>query len=124
MDEDLSEQTKWFHEFARQPLEEVARQANDENRARFARYATTSLPSYTPPDGLPPEEFAMAVGGLRANEKKWNQALMSALVEADDLHRTQDTRGAVAMLEAFAGACPWSLFKEVAQRQASHYSGR
>lgn len=123
-EDDLSAQTEWFHQFAKQSVDEIAQQASDENRARFLRYAITSLPNHRPPEGLLPEEFAKLVIDLRENERGWNQALMSALIKAEDLHKSQDSQGAVSLLKEFSDSCPWKLFQEVAQGQAFHYKPR
>lgn len=118
---ELSQHTEWFHEFAKQSLDQLALQATEENRALFSQYVNSSLPKHTPPSDQAPEEFAHAVIELRENERQWNQALMSALVRADDHHRAQDWQSAVAALQSFAESCPWKLFAEVAQDQACNY---
>jgi hypothetical protein len=118
---ELSAQTEWFHEFAKQSVDQIALQANEANRSLFARYATTSLPNHSPPEGQSPEEFARTVHELRENERQWNRALMSALIKSDDLYKAKDRKGAISVLESFAASCPWELFQEVARDQAFNY---
>ena len=118
---ELSEQEEWFHQFAKQSVDQLALQANEENRALFMRYVKTSLPNHTPPEGQPPEEFARTVIELRENESQWNHALMSALIKADDLYKSQEWKSAVSTLKSFANSCPWKLFQEVARDQACNY---
>ena len=122
---ELSAQTEWFHEFARQSIDQIALQANEGNRSLFMRYATTSLPDHRPPEGQSPEEFARTVHELRENERQWNRALMSALIKSDDLYnKSKDWKGAISVLESFSASCPWELFQEVARDQASNYKPR
>lgn len=111
----------WFHAFAKQSIEQLAQLANEENRSRFLQYVTESLPGHAPPGALPPEDFAQAVVALRDNERTWNQALMAALIDADDLHRNGATQESVEYLKVFADSCPWKRFAEVARRQAAAY---
>ena len=118
---ELSAQTEWFHEFAKQSINQIALQANEANRAMFASYVATSLPNHGVPDDQPPEEFARTVHELLENEKQWNRALMSALIKSDDLYKSKDRKSAVSVLESFAASCPWQLFQEVAHDQASNY---
>lgn len=120
-DSELSEQTEWFHQFAKQPTDQLAIQATDTNRALFKRYVIASLPGHTPPNGQSPEQFARAVVDLRENECKWNQALMSAMIHAEDLYKSHNSQGAVSTLESFADSCPWKLFHDVARNHASNY---
>jgi hypothetical protein len=46
---------------------------------------------------------------------------MKALIKADDLFKAGCVTEAVEVLHTFASSCPWSLFKEVALDQATHY---
>jgi len=117
----LSEQTDWFHQFAKQPIDQLAMQATDANRKFFERYVIASLPGHTPPNGQSSEEFARAVVDLLENEHQWNQALMSAIIHADDLYKTNYSLGAVSTLESFAESCPWELFQDIARNKASNY---
>lgn len=123
-DPELSGQTEWFHQFAKQSTEQIAIQATENNRTLFRRYVIASLPGHTPPSEQSPEQFACAVVDLRENERKWNQALMSAIIHADDLYKSHDSQGAVAALESFADSCPWKLFHDVAKNHASNYRSR
>ena len=118
---ELSAQAEWFHEFAKQSIDQIALQANETNRALFARYVATSLPNHSAPENQPPEEFARTVHELRENETQWNRALMSALIKSGDLYDSHDRQSAVSVLESFAASCPWQLFQEVARDQASNY---
>lgn len=118
---ELSAQTEWFHEFAKQSIDQIALQATEANRNLFSHYAATSLAKHKPPDGLAAEEFAHIVHELRENERRWNRALMSALIESQDLYRSQNQESAVSVLELFAASCPWRLFQQVALDQAYSY---
>ncbi len=111
----------WFHAFAKRSVEQLAQLADEEHRSRFRQYVVESLPGHSPPDSLSPDVFAQSVVALRDNERKWNQALMAALTDADDLHRSGATQECVEILRAFAESCPWRRFAEVARRQAAAY---
>ncbi|WP_092130547.1 hypothetical protein [Polaromonas sp. YR568] len=117
----LTRQVEWFHQFAEQSAGQLAAQATEENRALFKQYVIACLPGHDPPEGQSPEEFACNVLELRKNESGWNQALMSALIRADDLYKEQAWQSAVATLQSFAGSCPWKLFSEAARNQACNY---
>jgi hypothetical protein len=121
IESELSQQTAWFHQFAKQSIDQLTLQATKENRKLFAQYVSTCLPSHTPPEGRSPQEFASTVIELRENESRWNHALMSALIEADDLYKAQEWQSAVTALQSFAESCPWKLFEEVARDQACNY---
>ena len=121
---ELSAQTEWFHEFAKQSTDQIALQASEANRALFERFATSSLPDHRPAEGQSPEEFARTVHELRENERPWNRALMSALIKSDDLYKSKDWKSGISPLESFAESCPWVLFQEVARDQASNYKPR
>jgi hypothetical protein len=118
----LAKQIEWFHQFAAQSLSELASQASDVNCEAFAQLVKTCLPGHSPPEGHSPKEFAATVQELRVNEHQWNQALCSALVQADDLLKSEGWQAAASKLEAFADSCPWKLFREVAIDQAANYS--
>lgn len=118
---ELSQQVEWFHQFSKQPVDQLALQATEENRALFVQYVSTCLPNHTPPEGQSPEEFARDVVDLRENERQWNRALMSALILADDQYKAKKWQSAVATLQSFAESCPWRLFEEVARDQACNY---
>ncbi len=117
----FSQQVEWFHQFSKQPVDQLALQATEENRALFVRYVSTSLPNHTPPECQSPEEFARTVVALRENERQWNRALMSALIRADDQWKAKKWESAAATLQSFAESCPWKLFEEVARDQACNY---
>jgi hypothetical protein len=117
----LSRQVEWFHQFAEQPADQLAQQATEENRALFARYVSACLLNHTPPGGQSHEEFALAVIELRENERKWNQALMSSLIKADEQYKVRQLQSAITTLQLFADSCPWKLFSEVARNQARSY---
>lgn len=123
-DPKLSQQVEWFHQFAKQPADQLALQATEENRELFMRFVSTCLPDHNPPEDQSSKEFASAVIQLRGNERRWNQALMSALIQADDLNKSQEWQNAVSMLESFADSCPSKLFREAAQNQACNYKPR
>lgn len=118
---EFPQQVEWFHQFSKQPVDQLALQATEENRALFVRYASTSLPNHTPPECQSPEEFARTVVDLRENERQWNCVLMSALIQADDQYKAQGWQSAMATLHSFAQSCPWKLFEEVAMDQAYSY---
>lgn len=118
---ELSQQVEWFHEFAKQSVGQLVLQATEENRRLFVQYVYTCLPNHAPPEGQSSEEFARTVVELRENERQWNQALMSALIKADDQYKARDRQSAVTTLESFAQSCPWKLFEEVAINQACNY---
>jgi hypothetical protein len=118
---EFSQQVEWFHQLSRQPVDQLALQATEENRALFVRYVSTSLPNHAPPECQSPEEFARTVVALRDNERQWSRALMSALMMADDQYKAQGWQSAVAALQSFAESCPWKLFEEVARDQACNY---
>ncbi len=120
----LTQQVEWFHQFAKQSAAQLEAQATEENRTLFRQYAIASLPDQDLPEGQSPEEFARNVLELRENESRWNHALMSALIRADDLYKDQGWQSAVATLQSFAKSCPWKLFEEVAINQACHYEPR
>lgn len=118
---ELSQQVEWFHEFAKQSVEQLVLQATEENRRLFVQYVCTCLPNHASPEGQSSEEFARTIVELRENERQWNQALMSALIKADDLYKAQEWQSAVTTLKSFAQSCPWKLFEEVAINQACNY---
>jgi len=120
----FSQQVEWFHQFAKLSVEQLAQLANEENRSLFLQYVRASLPKHDPPEAQSPDEFAHAVVGLRENERQWNRALMTALVDADDLHNARAAKEAVEKLNAFADSCPWKLFEDVARGQAAKYEAR
>lgn len=97
----LSAQTEWFHEFAKQSVDQIALQANEANRAFFSSYAAISLPNHKPPRGQSPEEFARTVHELRENERQRNHALVSALIESGVV---LDETGAVDMMRSIKRA--------------------
>lgn len=119
-----SQQVEWFHQFAKQPIDQLALQATEENRTLFLQHISASLPNHIPPEDQSPEEFARTVVELRENERQWNQALMSALVRADDQYKAQEWQSAVTTLHSFADSCPWQLFEDVARDQACNYKPR
>ncbi|QTN28327.1 hypothetical protein HZ993_00230 [Rhodoferax sp. AJA081-3] len=118
---ELSQQVEWFHEFAKQSVEQLVLQATEENRRLFVQYVCTCLPNHSPPEGQSSEEFARTVVELRENERQWNQALMSVLIKADDLYKAQEWQSAVTKLKSFAQSCPWKRFEEIAIDQACNY---
>ena len=119
-----SQQVEWFHQFAKHPVDQLALQATEQNRTLFIQYISASLPNHIPPADQAPEEFARTVVELRENERQWNQALMSALIRADDQYKAQEWKSAVTTLKSFAESCPWKLFEEVARDQACNYKPR
>ena len=121
---ELAAQIEWFHQFAALPPDQLALQASEANRLAFAHLVKVCLPDHNAPEGQSPEEFASTVLALRENERQWNRALSSALIQADELHKSYGWQPAIAKLEAFAESCPWQLFREVARDQAGSYSPR
>jgi hypothetical protein len=73
-------QIEWFHWFAAQPKEAIASQASEVNRARLTQFVDSSLPGYSFPTDLSPEQFAEAVQDLRTNESGWNRSLMTVIL--------------------------------------------
>jgi len=53
-----SQQVEWFHQFAKQTIDQLALQATEANRALFLQHISVSLPSHIPPEGQSSEEFA------------------------------------------------------------------
>ena len=121
---ELAAQIEWFHQLAALPPDQLALQASEANRSAFANLVGVCLPDHSAPEGQSPEEFASTVLALRENERQWNRALSSALIQADELHKSQGWQHAVTTLEAFAASCPWKLFREVAGDQAGSYGSR
>jgi len=119
---ELVAQIEWFHQFAALPPDQLALQASEANRSAFANLVRACLPDHGAPEGQSPAEFASTVHAIRENERQWNRALSSALIQADGLHKSQGSQSAISILEAFAESCPWKLFREVARNQARNYS--
>lgn len=120
----LSQQVEWFHQFAKLSVEQLSQLATEENRSLFLQYVRASLPKHPPPEAQSPADFARAVVALRESERQWNRALMTALIDADDLHNAWASKEAVEKLNAFADSCPWKLFEDVARRQVGEYQAR
>lgn len=120
----FADQIEWFHQFSMLSPDQLAEQSSEANRVAFSKFAKTSLLNCTPPEDQSPPEFAKTVLALRENERQWNQALCSALIRADDLHKSQALESATSLLESFAKSCPWKLFREVAEKQAREFSAR
>jgi hypothetical protein len=112
---------EWFHMLAALPEEELRALAPTSARENLIGFIRAQLPGTTLPELVEPQAFAEAVTALRANERKWNQSLQRALIEADDLARERRRTEAKELLVNFASGCPWALFKEVAENQASWY---
>lgn len=67
-DSELSQQVEWFHQFAKQPVDQLAQQATEGNRALFMRFVSTCLPDHSPPEDQSSEELAMCgAGGICAS---------------------------------------------------------
>jgi hypothetical protein len=81
-EDEVDERFEWFHELAKLPAEELIQQATDLNRAMFRKFVVASLPDHVPLENQSPAEFAATVLELRANERGWNRALGSALIDA------------------------------------------
>jgi hypothetical protein len=79
------------------------------------------LPGQYSPSGLSHDDLFQAVSDLRGNEQGWNRALQAALIEADDLHKAGSGTQAADSLLKFSTQCPWRLFKQVAEDQATCY---
>jgi hypothetical protein len=119
--ESPDDQTEWFHRLAALPEEELRALAPTSERENLIGFIRAQLPGTSLPELVEPQAFAEAVTTLRANERKWNQALQRALIEADDLAKERRRAEAKELLVNFASGCPWALFKEVAENQASWY---
>jgi hypothetical protein len=119
--ESPDDQIEWFHTLAALPEEELRALAPTSERESFIAFIRAQLPGTSLPQLEEPQAFAAAVTTLRANERRWNQALSRALIEADDLARERRRMEARELLLNFASGCPWALFKEVAENQASWY---
>lgn len=123
-DEEVSAQFEWFHQLAALPPDELAQQASPANQDAFAAFVLAHLPGNEAPPNRSPEEFVTLILQLRHSEKRWNQALMAALIEADDLFKAGDPSKAASQLQSFADGCPWQTFQQVALDQSSRYMPR
>lgn len=119
--ESQADQIEWFHRLAALPEGELLALAPTNERENLIGFIRAQIPGTGLPELLEPQAFAEAVTALRANERKWNQALQRALIEADDLVKEHRPAEAKTLLLNFAADCPWTLFKEVAENQASWY---
>jgi hypothetical protein len=125
MDDDTHEQLfGWFHHFADAPRETLVATATPANRARLSAMTKVCLTEPPVLGALSPEDFADYVLCLRANERRWNQALSDTLIRADDLFQSEGKPAAVAALRTFASSCPWSSFRIVALDQAASHDRR
>jgi hypothetical protein len=113
--------TDWFHALAEHPADALAGLATSENIALLQLHVSRSTPDYPLPETIEATEFAETVITFRKNESAWNHAVMAALIKADELFKAGSISEAAETLFAFAASCPWSLFKEVALNQATHY---
>ena len=113
--------TDWFHALSEHPPEALVGLATSENIALLRLHISRCTPDYPLPETIEATDFAEAVITFRENESAWNQAVMAALVKADDLCKAGSISEAFETLQAFAASCPRSLFKEVALNQATHY---
>lgn len=120
----LDRQFGWFHQFADLPRQQLIAQATPDNRAALSALIEACLSDRRPLDPLSPEAFADYVLELRINERRWNQALGSALVHAEDLSQSEGAAAAASALRAFARSCPWLQLRDVALNQASFYLPR
>lgn len=111
--------TEWFHELAELGREEIAGRWTPEIERRLAVHVALCLRDVGMPAVRTPEQFAEVVLDLRDNESGWNRATMAAIIRADDLVLAGQKEEAVHVLDAFAASCPWVLFCEVVQDQAS-----
>lgn len=114
-------QIEWLHSLAELPEDELNLWASTTNGTDFISFVQLHLPSTGVPEFARPHEVVSSVRSLRENERAWNHALMRVPLEADDLCKQQSLPEAETLLLKFAGTCPWQLFKEVAENQASHY---
>ena len=114
-------QVEWFHNLAELPEDELSLWASKTNGTDFISFVQLHLPGIGAPEFSGPKDIASSVRSLRENERSWNHALMRVLIEADDLCKQRSLPEAEALLLKFASSCPWQLFKEVAENQASHY---
>lgn len=114
--------TGWFHSLAENTPDALATLASQKNIDLLRLHVSRSTPDYLLPETLEPSEFAETVLAFRQNESSWNRATMAALIKADDLFKAGSAIAASESLKAFAASCPWSLFKEAALNQATHYT--
>jgi len=119
-EDEVDERFEWFHELAKLPVEELIQQATDLNRAMFRKFVVASLPDHVPPENQSPAEFAATVLELRANERGWNRALGSALIDAGDTRSEGNLQAAISNLRSFASSCPWKAYRDIAQIQADN----
>ena len=122
-EDEVDERFEWFHELAKLPVEELIQQATDLNRAMFRKFVVASLPDHVPPENQSHAEFAATVLELRANERGWNRALGSALIDADDTRSEGNLQAAISNLRSFASSCPWKAYRDVAHIQADNLEG-
>lgn len=115
------QQVEWFHSLAALPDSDLYAWAHSSNGADLLTFVKLHLPGVGAPNLSNAAEVASAVRSLRQNEKAWNRSLMQALADADDEHGRGASTSARDRLLSFANECPWLLFKEVANNQASHY---
>lgn len=115
--------TEWFHAFSALGRDEIARQWTPEIEGRLAAHLAWCLTGAGMPEVRSPEQFAEVVLDLRASEADWHRSTMAAVIRADDLVLAGQAEEAVHVLHAFAAACPWVLFREVARDQASQLQG-
>lgn len=113
----------WFHQLAALGRDEIAHRFSAENQTRLQTHVALCLDGANLPLIGTPVQFAETVLDLRANECEWNRVTMSAIIRADDLMLAGQTEEAVQVLLAFAASCPWVLFRQVAENQASQLNG-
>jgi hypothetical protein len=117
------EQVEWFHNLTRTVGNGTPNAATAELVAQLADFVAQHLPGHTLPPAPTEAEFVESVHTLRESERSWNQALMNAIIEANDRAKLGSPQEAAKDLRAFASQCPWALFAEVATRQAHSLSG-
>ena len=113
--------TDWFHALAENSFDALIRLASSENIDLLRLHVSRSTPEHLLPEALDASEFAETVAAFRKNERLWNHATMTAMIKSDGLYKAGRKAEAAEVLNAFSSSCPWSLFKEAALNQATHY---
>lgn len=121
MTESFDSQIQWFHDLAAKSVDKLARSLTHDARESFSAFVSMCLPQHKLPPDLSAQELAEHIHVLRNNERKWNQALMMALIRADDLFKSGSVAEAGRSLDEFAMQCPWAHYQQVARDQQSNY---
>ena len=121
-DRSLDQQIEWFHELAALTHDQLfASGAVASNQMALADLHARCLPDEPQLKPTSPKVFANYVRLLRQNEREWNDALCSAISDAEELNTSMGATHAANKLHAFAHSCPWIPFRKVAENQARAY---